>query len=161
MNQKPGTSPTPSTVSQENSNRPVSAPAAMWFPYSNGVFQDTWQPRQTAAAVTVKAADHVENERNEVKPDRLPRGDTIARQICADCHQTGCPKTLRSESCQKCHHVHALINPAEPPKSVAVDNRLEQLLSRWKQFEKRMAEADRYVRQQNFQTAQACVQGGT
>ena len=102
---------------------------------------------------------HVENERNEVKPDRLPRGDNIARQICADCHQTGCPKTLRSQSCQECHHVHALINPAEPPKSAAVDNPLEQLLSRWKQFEKRMAEADRYVRQQKFQTAQAVYRG--
>ncbi len=97
---------------------------------------------------------HVENERNEVKPDHLPRGEAIARQICADCHQTGCPTTLRSQSCQKCHHVHALINPSEPATSTTVDSRLEQLLSRWKQFENRMAEAEQYVSLQKFQAAQ-------
>jgi formylglycine-generating enzyme required for sulfatase activity len=96
---------------------------------------------------------HVENERNQVKPDRLPRGDAIARQVCANCHESGCPKTLQTESCQQCHHVHALINPSHPP--TATNSRLEQLLSRWKHFESRMEEAEQHVRSRNFQAAQA------
>src|SRR3954469_5178019 len=45
---------------------------------------------------------HVANERNEVKPDRLPRGAQIA-QTCQRCHDAGCPKTLETAACQKCH----------------------------------------------------------
>ena len=37
---------------------------------------------------------HVENERNEVKPDRIPRGEQIAG-LCARCHEEGCPETER------------------------------------------------------------------
>ena len=94
---------------------------------------------------------HVENERNQVKPDRLPRGDAIAKQICADCHETGCPKTLRSQNCQQCHHVHALINPSEPPS--ATNSRLNRLLTRWKHFESQMTEAGQHVSQNDFQAA--------
>src|SRR5919199_4411837 len=43
---------------------------------------------------------HVANERNEVKPDRLPRGAQIA-QTCTGCHDAGCPKTQQTVSCQK------------------------------------------------------------
>src|SRR5690348_6881127 len=47
---------------------------------------------------------HVANERNEIRPDRVPRGVQIAK-MCQRCHDTGCPKTLETVSCQKCHHV--------------------------------------------------------
>ncbi len=53
------------------------------------------------------------NERNQVKPDRLPRGGReadVALQ-CASCHAAGCPKTGKSTGCQSCHHPHALSNP--------------------------------------------------
>src|SRR5262249_8488941 len=59
---------------------------------------------------------HVANERNEVKPDRLPRGPRIAK-TCMGCHDAGCPKTREAVSCQKCHHVHALIDPAKRPQA--------------------------------------------
>ena len=96
---------------------------------------------------------HVDNERNEIKPDRLPRGEAIAKKLCADCHETGCPETLQVQTCKKCHHVHALINPSQPP--TARDDRLEELLSRWQHFESRMADAEGHVKQQDFQAAQA------
>src|SRR5262249_39731602 len=56
--------------------------------------------------------EHVANERNEVRPDRLPRGASIAK-TCTRCHDDGCPKTLQTNTCQKCHHVHALVDPNE------------------------------------------------
>ena len=48
--------------------------------------------------------------------------------------------------------MHALINPSQQP--IKEEGRLEQLLSRWKQFEIRMAEAERHVGKQDFQAAQ-------
>jgi hypothetical protein len=56
---------------------------------------------------------HVLDERNTVKPDRIPRGDAIAG-LCATCHAIGCPKTRSTESCPSCHHVHALVDPRKP-----------------------------------------------
>jgi formylglycine-generating enzyme required for sulfatase activity len=53
---------------------------------------------------------HVANERNEIKPDRLPSGRAIAA-LCQSCHLQGCKKTGRREGCESCHHAHALFNP--------------------------------------------------
>ena len=50
------------------------------------------------------SAGHVVNERNQVKPDVPIPG-------CQSCHNQGCPKTKQSETCQSCHHPHALSNP--------------------------------------------------
>ncbi|MCC6858686.1 MAG: SUMF1/EgtB/PvdO family nonheme iron enzyme [Bryobacterales bacterium] len=60
---------------------------------------------------------HVINERNEVKPDRIPRGTAVAG-LCITCHQGGCPKTKAKASCGDCHHFHALVNPKQPPSQV-------------------------------------------
>jgi len=60
------------------------------------------------------SAGHVQNERNQVKPDRLPQGPAVAG-LCASCHQPGCPKTKQTADCQSCHHQHALVNPAPKP----------------------------------------------
>jgi formylglycine-generating enzyme required for sulfatase activity len=57
---------------------------------------------------------HVVDERNNVKPERVPHDAAIAG-LCATCHTGGCPKSHESAGCQKCHHVHALVNPAAPP----------------------------------------------
>ena len=92
---------------------------------------------------------HVANERNEVKPDHLPRGDAIAKQLCADCHD-GCPKTQEVHSCQTCHHVHGLVNPTNPP---AIDDQLERLSVRWNQFLEAMDKGKRLVQDQNWQAA--------
>ena len=94
---------------------------------------------------------HVANERNEVKPDRLPRGEAIAGQLCMTCHETGCPDTKQVQSCQKCHHVHALIHPTE--SGGAKDKKLEKLLAQWKRHEKQMDRGQEHVERQEWELA--------
>ncbi|MFN7939451.1 MAG: SUMF1/EgtB/PvdO family nonheme iron enzyme [Bryobacteraceae bacterium] len=71
--------------------------------------------KHTAAGIACRnchgpSQGHVTNERNQVKPDRLPQNQAIA-PFCASCHNAGCPKTGQKTNCQSCHHVHALSNP--------------------------------------------------
>ena len=72
---------------------------------------------------------HVANERNEAKPDRLPRAAAIAA-LCQTCHVPGCPKTSRRDACESCHHPHALFNPNENKEltslRLAQDDRLQR-----------------------------------
>ncbi len=56
---------------------------------------------------------HVIDERNNIKPEKLPHGQAIAG-FCNSCHQAGCPKSKQKVDCQKCHHVHALVDPNRP-----------------------------------------------
>lgn len=56
---------------------------------------------------------HVRDERNNAKPDRIPRAGAIAA-LCAACHKAGCPKGRQTASCQDCHHAHALLNASQP-----------------------------------------------
>jgi len=94
---------------------------------------------------------HVANERNEIEPDRLPRGDAIAAALCATCHESGCPNTLEMQSCQDCHHVHALIHPSET--AVEEDHHLQQLLDRWTEFQRRTARGEELVLEEQWQPA--------
>ena len=94
---------------------------------------------------------HVANERNEVKPDRLPRGASIAK-TCMGCHEAGCPKTLQTNTCQKCHHVHALVDPNERPAKD--EERLAALLVRWDRFRKFMETGERQVQLGRWKAAQ-------
>jgi len=112
--------------------------------------------RHVAAKTTCQkchgpSKEHVANERNEVKPDRLPRGAQIAR-ACTSCHEAGCPKTQQAVSCQKCHHVHALIDPAKRPQ--AQDERLARLHERWDRFGKHLAEGERQVQRGQWEAGQ-------
>ncbi|MCC6540054.1 MAG: SUMF1/EgtB/PvdO family nonheme iron enzyme [Bryobacterales bacterium] len=72
------------------------------------------------------SAAHVANERNQVKPDRLPRNAAEFAALCATCHTAGCPKTAKKADCQSCHHPHALANPNEramrPPSGVPANS---------------------------------------
>jgi formylglycine-generating enzyme required for sulfatase activity len=95
---------------------------------------------------------HIADERNEVKPDHLPRGAVPVTRLCSQCHETGCPESLEVQNCQKCHHVHALINPAKPPATK--NERLEKLLARWERCGKQMANGDQHVTQQDWKAAQ-------
>ena len=95
---------------------------------------------------------HVADERNEAKPDHFPQGPAIAEQICLRCHESGCEETDEQQSCEKCHHVHALVNPSEPPQ--LKDDRLAKLLARWQRFDKEMAEGDRHVERRQWKEAQ-------
>lgn len=92
---------------------------------------------------------HIANERNQVKPDRLPRGAEAISALCATCHSAGCPKTARTTGCQSCHHAHALSNPEDKQlrqTALPEDPRLAP-------FRIAMAEGERYVAQQQWQAA--------
>lgn len=95
---------------------------------------------------------HVANERNEVKPDRLPRGAAIARAVCSTCHETGCPVSLQNQNCQQCHHVHALIDPKQSPDKK--NNRLDKLMARWRTFEQHLATGEKHISQQDWKLAE-------
>ncbi len=93
---------------------------------------------------------HVLNERNEVQPDRVPRGAEVAK-LCTNCHSTGCTKTREVAACQKCHHVHALVNPATT--SLPRDERLNQLFARWDSYRSKIEEGERLVQARDWAAA--------
>ena len=95
---------------------------------------------------------HVADERNNVKPERLPRGEQIAA-LCASCHAGGCPKTKAAAGCQTCHHVHALVDPRKTPSTR--DERLEQLTAASAQAAQKIAAGDRYAAQGKWAEAQS------
>lgn len=76
---------------------------------------------------------HVVDERNNIKPEKIPRGAAIAG-LCAACHAAGCPKTQRKDSCESCHHAHALADPKRP-----VDTRSPALEAQAKNWERAKA----------------------
>ena len=92
---------------------------------------------------------HVIDERNVVKPDKLPQGAAIAG-FCQSCHTAGCPKTSRRDACQSCHHAHALFNPNENKELASLrfaeDDRLRQ-------FEEHLKEGERLVAAGNWSRA--------
>ncbi|MCP5109316.1 MAG: hypothetical protein GY953_00620, partial [bacterium] len=71
---------------------------------------------------------HLIDERNNVKPDHVPRGAEVA-DLCLNCHQSGCPPEERDDACETCHHSHGLVDirervdgrPAAAPSPVADD----------------------------------------
>jgi formylglycine-generating enzyme required for sulfatase activity len=73
-----------------------------------------WKAGTNCVACHGASQGHVIDERNNVKPDRLPHGEAIAG-LCATCHQAGCPKSKRKDGCAECHHFHALVNPQSQP----------------------------------------------
>lgn len=93
---------------------------------------------------------HVRNERNEVKPDQVPRQAVESGKLCLSCHNAGCPKTAGQTTCEKCHHFHGLMNPAAP---VPRDEHLAALFDRWDQFQRQMQEGERLVKLQNWKAA--------
>jgi len=93
---------------------------------------------------------HVIDERNNVKPDRIPHAAAIAG-LCATCHKAGCPNSKRSDACQSCHHVHALVDPNKPPTTQ--DERIEQLTHRSQTAARHVAEGRRLVKLERWQQA--------
>jgi len=93
---------------------------------------------------------HVIDERNNVKPERIPRGAAIAA-LCETCHANGCPKTKQTASCQTCHHPHALL---DPNKGRAVqDQWVKEANGKLEAFNRYMAEGDRLVKEGSFPSA--------
>jgi len=99
---------------------------------------------------------HVADERNEANPDHFHRGSAIAEKTCLRCHESGCEETDEQKSCEKCHHVHALVNPSKPPQ--LKDDRLVALVARWQRFDKKMAEGDRHVERSQWKEAEQAFQ---
>ena len=95
---------------------------------------------------------HVADERNNVKPERLPRGEQIAT-LCASCHTSGCPKTQAAAGCQTCHHVHALVDPRKTPSTR--DERLEKLTAASAQAAQNLAAGDRFAAQGKWAEARS------
>jgi len=93
---------------------------------------------------------HVVDERNNVKPDRLPHAAAIAG-LCATCHTAGCPQSKRTDACQSCHHVHALVDPNKPP--VTQDERLDQLARKSQVAARHAVEGQRLVKLQRWAQA--------
>ena len=93
---------------------------------------------------------HIVDERNNIKPERIPRASAIAG-LCATCHGDGCPKTKQKAGCQTCHHAHALLNPdsGKAPQ----DQRLNELSARWETWSRAMQEAERFYKQGSWQAA--------
>lgn len=95
---------------------------------------------------------HVADERNLVKPDRVPHDEKIAK-LCLDCHEKGCPETSDRTDCQRCHHSHALVNPEQP--RTQSDGRLEQQFVRWETARKKMEQGERLVKRGDWLAARA------
>jgi formylglycine-generating enzyme required for sulfatase activity len=93
---------------------------------------------------------HVVDERNNVKPDRIPRAAAITG-LCATCHTAGCPKSKRADACQSCHHVHALLDPNKPPATQ--DERLEQLTRKSEAAAGHLGEGQRLAKQERWEQA--------
>ncbi len=95
---------------------------------------------------------HVVDERNNVKPDKIPHDAAIAA-LCSSCHTKGCPKTQKPAGCQECHHAHALIHPTRGTS--AKDERLDALVARWEKFTALVADGDRHAQSAGWTRARA------
>jgi formylglycine-generating enzyme required for sulfatase activity len=98
---------------------------------------------------------HVRDERNNVKPDRVPRRQNIV-ELCRECHEEGCPRAMETNSCQRCHHVHALVDPRKPP--VLRDERLEQLEARWRRYAQNLREGERLAQARQWAAARVAFE---
>jgi len=95
---------------------------------------------------------HVIDERNNIKPDRIPRGAAASAPLCSTCHPTGCPKSKKTASCTDCHHFHALLDPAKPPATN--DDRADRLAAAWREADRHLAEGERLLALSQFTPAQ-------
>jgi formylglycine-generating enzyme required for sulfatase activity len=94
---------------------------------------------------------HVIDERNNVKPDRIPRDAAAIVALCETCHTAGCPKTQQTAACETCHHHHALL---DPNKGRAVqDQWVKEANGKLEAFNRDMAEGDRLVKEGSFTSA--------
>lgn len=96
------------------------------------------------------SSGHVADERNNVKPDRIPRAAAIAA-LCTTCHGAGCSTSKRMDACQDCHHAHALVDPSRPP--AVRDERLEQRARKSQAAARHIAEGRRFAGLEHWEQA--------
>jgi tetratricopeptide (TPR) repeat protein len=109
-----------------------------------------WTTGTGCTACHGESQGHIIDERNNIKPERIPHGAAIAG-LCLSCHSDGCPKTKNTANCQNCHHIHALVNPNT--QAVAKDPRDELLAARWKRYEAHMSRAKALADAGNWKSA--------
>lgn len=93
---------------------------------------------------------HVTDERNNIKPERIPRGQAIA-SLCSTCHPAGCPKSGEKVNCQNCHQAHALVNPSRD--RAVQDEQLKQASAKWESYERDIAEGERLANEGRWPAA--------
>ena len=98
-----------------------------------------------------ESRDHVIDEQNTAKPDRMAHGDAIAT-LCIECHRSGCRKTEQKENCQSCHHIHALVNPTLD--AATVEKRAGDLAALMQAYQGHLAEGERLVQLAQWEPAQ-------
>lgn len=100
------------------------------------------------------SAAHVANERNEVSPDRIPRGAT-ADGLCSTCHAQGCPSTQRTANCLECHNQHSLTKSEQIQdfEGDRAKHPIHQEVARLAEFRETTARAEGLVQQQEWSTA--------
>jgi formylglycine-generating enzyme required for sulfatase activity len=98
---------------------------------------------------------HVVDERNNVKPERVPHGKAVS-DLCLSCHKDSRSPANRNVGCDACHQVHALLNPNKPP--AVRDEALEQRAVRWESFDRHMQAGDQAAQAQQWNQARAAFQ---
>lgn len=102
--------------------------------------------RITCVACHGASEGHVAEERNNVKPDRVPQGAAIA-PFCRECHDG-----VKPGSCQTCHHVHALLDPRKKLEEMA-GARSEQLARARQAYEAAMHEGETAIARSRWHDA--------
>jgi formylglycine-generating enzyme required for sulfatase activity len=97
-----------------------------------------------------ESRDHVIDEQNTAKPDRLAHGDAIA-MLCVECHRRGCPHTSDSKNCQNCHHIHALVNPTLD--AATIEKHAGDLAALMEAYKRHLAEGERLVQLAQWEPA--------
>ena len=102
---------------------------------------------------------HVANERNEVSPDRIPRGET-ADPLCASCHTAGCPQTKRDSGCLECHNSHSLTKPGQIQtyQGDRSAHPIREALAHMERFRAAMGRAEALVEQQDWPAAKSAFE---
>ena len=105
------------------------------------------------------SAAHVANERNEVSPDRIPRG-AAADPLCASCHTTGCPETKSESGCLACHNSHSLTKPdqIQTYQGDREAHPIHKSVARLEEFRAAMERAEALVEQQDWPAAKAAFE---
>ena len=100
------------------------------------------------------SAAHVANERNEVSPDRIPRGKA-ADGFCSTCHNQGCPSTKLTADCLDCHNSHSLTKPQQIQSFQGNRSKdpIHQAVARLAEFHRTMERAENLVDKQDWAAA--------
>lgn len=102
---------------------------------------------------------HVANERNEVSPDRIPRGPAAAG-LCMTCHTAGCPTTQKTADCVSCHSPHTLTSP-EQIQTFQGDRAAHPIhaeVERLERFKEATARAEELAANQDWAAARAAFE---